>query len=65
MNVELVATAKHPSRIADSAGSCFEDVNDHIAASAARLQTLVWPIQSHSDMELSTKLWIFWTVVVP
>lgn len=56
MDVELVATVKHPSRIADSAGSCFENVSDHIAASAAMFQALVWPIQSHSGMELAIKL---------
>lgn len=48
----------------DSAGGCLEDVNDHIAAPAAMLQALVWPMQSHSDTELSIKLQIFWTVVV-
>lgn len=56
MDIELVATAKHPSRIVDSAGGCLEDVNGHTAVSAAMLQAFVWPMQSHSDTKLSIKL---------
>lgn len=56
MDVELLATARYSNRTMDSAGGCLEDVSDHTAASAATLQALAWPMQSHGDMELSVQL---------